>query len=89
VARLTKQLLILVDLYGPEEVNAAVAEALQKATPSVSSINYILSRRHRDRRRKLPPVDLSRHPHLADLAVPTHKLEDYDELTDNDDDDKQ
>ncbi len=86
VARLTKQLLILVDLYGPEEVNAAVAEALQKATPSVSSINYILSRRHRDRRRKLPPVDLSRHPHLADLAVPTHKLEDYDELTDNDDD---
>jgi hypothetical protein len=86
VARLAKQLLVLLDLYGAEEVNSAVAEALQKHSPSVSSLNYILSRRHRDRRSRPAPVDLSRHPHLADLAVPTHKLEEYDELANKTDD---
>jgi hypothetical protein len=29
------------------------------------------------------PVDLSRHPHLADLSVPTHQLEVYDDLSDD------
>jgi len=88
VARLTRQLLLLIDLYGGDEVNAAVAEALEKSTASVSSLNYILNRRHRNRRARLASVDLSRHPHLADLAVPTHKLEEYDELAkDTDDED--
>lgn len=85
VSKVTKQLLILVDLYGVAEVSAALSEALIKQTPTASSLNYILMRRHRNRARKRTPVDLSRHPHVADLAVPTHNLEDYDELANNDD----
>jgi hypothetical protein len=31
------------------------------------------------------PVDLSRHPHLADLSVSTHHPEVYDELSEHHD----
>jgi transposase len=87
VARLNKQLLTLIDLYGAQEVAAAVAEACQKETPRINSLTFILNRRRRSGRRVLPVVDLSRHPHLSDLAVPTHNLEDYDDLANNDEDD--
>lgn len=85
IGKLSNQLLVLVDLYGASEVAIAVEEAIQRETPRLSSVSFLLSRARRNGRRKLPTVDLSRHPHLSDLAVPTHNLEDYDELTDNDD----
>jgi transposase len=87
IGKLTQQLLTLIDLYGTEEVANAVDEACQKGTPRINSINYILSRRRRNQRRSPASVDLSRHPHVSDLAVPTHNLEDYDELTHDDQDD--
>lgn len=84
IGKLSNQLMALMDLYGAPEVAAAVEEALIRGTPRLSSVSFILSRARRTTRRNLPAVDLSRHPHLNDLAVPTHNLEDYDELTDND-----
>jgi transposase len=86
LARQTSQLLGLLDDYGAAELAAAVAEALERNTPRASSLLFILSRRHRSRRSHLLPVDLSRHPELADLAIPTHQLEVYDELSNHNQD---
>lgn len=82
-ARQTTQLLKLLEDYGAQALAAAVAEALEQGTPRATSVAFILSRRHRAARRLPIPVDLSRHPHLADLSVPTHQLEVYDDLSDD------
>jgi hypothetical protein len=83
IPRLTAQLIGLLDDYGAKELAAAVAEALERNTPRAASVAFILARRHRSSSRALLPVDLSRHPELADLSVPTHQLEVYDELSDD------
>lgn len=85
-ARQSSQLLGLLDDYGAVELAAAVSEALERNTPRASSLLFILSRRHRSRDSRLLPVDLSRHPELADLAIPTQQLEVYDELSNHDPD---
>jgi len=85
--RQTTQLLNLLDLYGAEELRAAVHEALEHNTPRASSVAFILNRRQRLSRRRSPaPVDLSRRPDLADIDVQPHNSEIYDELIRNDDD---
>lgn len=84
IGKLSNQLTALIDLFGASDVAAAVEEAVVKGTPRLSSVSFILNRSRRNTK-NLPVVDLSRHPHLSDLAVPTHNLEDYDELTDYDD----
>jgi hypothetical protein len=80
----TRQLLKLLEEYPAAEVEAAVREAIQRQTPRATSVAFILTRRHRSASNQVSPVDLSRHPHLQDLAIPTHQLEIYDELTDDD-----
>lgn len=81
VAHQTSRLLQLLDDYGAKELAAAVDEALAKRTPRADSVEFILNRRRRAAARKvLLPVDLSRHPHLANLSIPTQNLEVYDEL---------
>jgi transposase len=88
--RQTTQLLNLLDLYGAAELRAAMREALERDTPSASSVAFILNRRQRLSRRRPPtPVDLSRRPDLADLDVQPHDPETYDELIHNDDDSEQ
>ena len=88
-ARQTSQLLNLLDLYGAAELQIAVREALERNTPCASSIAFILRRRQRLSRRRLPtPVDLSRRPDLAGLDVQPHNSEIYDELFHKDDDAK-
>jgi transposase len=83
VARQSAHLIQLLDDYGARELATAVAEALERNTPRAASVAFILARRHRSANRTLLPVDLSRHPELADLSVPTHQLEVYDELSDD------
>ena len=88
--RQTTLLLHLLDLYGAEELRAAVHEALEHNTPRASSVAFILNRRQRLSRRRSPaPVDLSRRPDLADIDVQPHDSEIYDELIRNDDDSEQ
>jgi transposase len=79
----TRLLLSLLEDYGAAELEAALREAIERQTPRAASVAFILSRRRRSGSNKFMPVDLSRHPHLADLSVPTHQLEIYDELTDD------
>jgi transposase len=86
VARQTHRLLLLLDDYGAHELSQAVTEALEQDTPRANSVAFILERRRRAQKRLVLPVDLSRHPHLADLSVPTHQLELYDDLSNDDSD---
>jgi transposase len=86
IPRQIRQLIGLLDDYGAAELRAAVREALDRSTPLASSVAYILSRRRRSSRLNPLGVDLSRRPDLADLSVPTHQLEVYDELSENDTD---
>lgn len=79
----TRQLLSLLEDYGATELEAAVREAIERQTPRAASVAFILSLRRRSGSSRALPVDLSRHPHLADLSVPTHQLEIYDDLTDD------
>ncbi len=79
----TRLLLGLLEDYGAAELEAALREAIERQTPRAASVAFILSRRRRSGSNKFLPVDLSRHPHLADLSVPTHQLEIYDDLTDD------
>jgi transposase len=81
-ARLTLQLLHLLDDYGAGELAAALREALDRHTPRLSSVAFILARRHGQLRRRVPlPVNLSRRPDLEDLSVSNPSLEAYDELS--------
>ena len=78
----TAHLLRLLEEYGTEELRAAVQEAIRRDTPRASSVAFILSKRRRLSGRTLPlPVDLSRHPELADVDVHPHNYEVYDELS--------
>jgi len=90
-APLTAQLLRLLDDYGAAELAAALPEALEHHTPRLSSVAFILARRHRQRRHRAPlPVNLSRRPDLENLTVSNPSLEAYDELSEDpqDPDDK-
>jgi transposase len=83
--RQTRQLLVLLDLYGAAELRAAIGEALARKTPRVSSVAFILNQRRRSGKRRIPvPVDLSRRPELKNLSVTPHNLETYDELAKKD-----
>ena len=81
-ARLTVQLLRLLDDYGAAELTAALREALDRHTPRLSSVAFILARRHRQRAatHSRSPVNLSRRPDLENLTVSNPSLEAYDEL---------
>jgi hypothetical protein len=80
-ARLTPQLVRLLDDYGASELAAALREALDHHTPRLSSVAFILVRRHRQRRQRTPlTVNLSRRPDLENLTVPDPALEAYDDL---------
>jgi len=86
-AATTEKLLLLLDDYGAQELRAAVEEALQRQTPRIGSVAYLLGRRRRTSQRPSAlPVDLSRRPDLKDLYVKPHSSETYDELSRNDDD---
>lgn len=86
-ARQTTRLLQLLELYGAQELRAAISEALERNTPTASSVAFILNRRQRQARRRPPaPVDLSRRPDLAQVDVQPHSAEIYDELIAPDDD---
>lgn len=80
VTRQTRQLLDLLQDYGDEALQAALAEALQRGTPRASSVAFLLHRSRRTSAAPLP-VDLRRRPELADLHVQPHSPEGYDDLS--------
>ena len=86
IGRSTTQLVQLLDDYGPEQLRSAIQLALERETPRVTSVAYILNQRRRlQRLRPLHPVQLNRRPDLADLHVQPHNPDVYDGLSENDD----
>ena len=86
IAATTERLLLLLDDYGAAELSAAVAEALARQTPRLSSVAFLLARRRRSAQRRVAlPVELSRRPDLRDIYVKPHRSETYDELARRDD----
>ncbi len=84
--RTIRQLQTLLQLWGPEALRAAIAEALRRGTPSVASVNVLLEQQRRQRNRPaVSPLDLADRPELEALHVQPHPLEDYDDLTDDTD----
>jgi transposase len=81
-ALLTTPLERLLGLYGREALRAAVREALQRGTPTLASVEYLLEKNRRQAQRRPPlPVDLADRPDLAALHVQPHDLDAYDRLS--------
>lgn len=82
-ALLTTHLTRLMSLYGAGALNHALAEALQRDTPTLASVEFLLEKHRRTEQRRPPlPVDLEDRPELAALHVKPHDLNDYDRLSD-------
>ena len=84
----TARLLGLLDDYGPQELAAAVTQALRTDALGAGTIAHVLEQRRRQRRQP-PPIRLvlPDHPGVRTLDVTPHRLESYDVLTRPDPDD--
>ena len=82
------RLLALLDDYGPQELGAAIARALERDALGAGAIAHLLETRRRQRGLKPPiPMALPDHPGVRDLDLTPHRLETYDELARSDSDD--
>jgi transposase len=82
------RLLALLDDYGPQELGAAIARALERDALGAGAIAHLLETRRRQRGLKPPiPMALPNHPGVRDLDLTPHRLETYDELARSDSDD--
>jgi transposase len=81
--QVTRQLTILLGLYGAHALRASLLAALERGTPRLASVRYLLERdrRHHPQSRR---IDLGDRPHLQDLHVKPHDLEIYDDPGDTD-----
>ena len=80
-----RRLLGLLNDYGPEELHAAIEDALARGALGPGAIAHLLEQRRRRRGRKPPmPIALPDRAEVRDLDVPRHNLETYDALTRSD-----
>ncbi len=85
----TARLLRLLDDYGVEELREAVKLAIDKQAYGAGSVAHILEQRRRARGQRPPVrVALPDDPRVRDLRLRPHRLEDYDALGKNEDDDE-
>ena len=78
----TAALLRLLDEYGADALEIAIAEALEQGTPHPQAVRHVLDRRQRQRGE--PPaiaVALPNNPRIRDLRVRPHRLATYDVLS--------
>jgi hypothetical protein len=82
LGRITRTLLNLLDRYGVTELQAAVADALQRGVPHPNAVRHALERQ-REARAEPPPVEiaLSSHVQQRDTVIQPHALESYDDIT--------
>lgn len=77
----TARLLWYVDHYGADEVKAAVAEAIERGTPHIGAVRFLLERRRRAQNRPVPiGVELPDDPRVRNLSVRPHALTSYDAI---------
>jgi transposase len=85
----TAALLRLLDTYGAAELESALDEALQKASPRPHDVRLVLERRQHQRGNPPPlPVALPDDPRVRELVVRPHSLNDYDPREETPDDDR-
>jgi transposase len=82
IGRLASTLLKLLDRYGMSELQAAVADALQRGVPHPHAVRHALERR-REARDLPPPVEiiLPLHVQSRDTQIQPHNLDTYDQFT--------
>jgi transposase len=81
LGNVTARLLVYVDQYGAAAVESAVAEAIDRGTPHIGSVRFLLERRRRAQNRPVPiAIDLPDDPRVRDLSVRPHALRSYDEI---------
>jgi transposase len=83
----TARLCRLLDHYGADELDRALADAFARGAVSAASVAHVLDQRARARRVP-PPLDvvLPDDPRVRDLRVTPHALAPYDALAHHDDD---
>lgn len=85
-AALLGHLTRLHSLYGSELLATALREAIDRNTPTLASVEFLIERARRAQNRTPPlEIDLRDRPELAALHVQPHPLDVYDRLTLNDD----
>ena len=79
---ITMALLRLLDRFGAVELQAAIMEALGRDAPHPNAVRLALERRREEQQRP-PPVTtmLSEHAQTRDVTVQAHRLDSYDQLT--------
>jgi len=81
LGNITARLLAVLDAVPAVELDAAVAEAVQRDTPTVGAVRQILDRKRSELGQ--PPPVISRfttNPRAADVVVRPHSLDTYDHL---------
>ena len=88
LATATKQLEGMLDDYGAKELTMAVEQINERGLTATSAVAQLLEQERRKRRMKPPvKVTITNDPRVRDLRVTPHKLEQYDDLSKNDDED--
>ena len=84
IGGITSALLRLVDRYGAADVQLAVLTALARGVPHPHAVRLALEVQ-RELKNQPPPVEVCMPKHVADrdAVINPHKLETYDQLTDN------
>jgi hypothetical protein len=80
----------LLDDYGAAELEACIRIALQKNAPHPNTVRIHLEKQ-RESRCQPPPIgiDLPDDSRVRNLVIRPHKLEDYDQLQSNKEEEKQ
>lgn len=88
LGRTVRALTDLLERYGTTELEAAIADALRRGVPHPNAVQLALERR-RQAKAEPPPlaVNLPEHVKRRDVPVRPHRLDDYDPLMENADDD--
>jgi transposase len=74
-------LLKLLDTYGAGELQAAIAEALQRDVPHPHAVRHALERRRQERgQAAIVPLQLPDDARVRNLIVKPHSLESYDQI---------
>jgi transposase len=82
----TAQLNRLLDRYGADALDRAIAEALDRGAPSVGTIAHLCdAHRRKTGQPPIVPVTLPDEPAIRDLVVSRHDLAAYDQLTEHED----
>lgn len=88
LGRSTKELMDLLQTYGPEELESAIEEALRSETPHTQAVRHILDRTRREAGKPpARPLLLPDDPRVRDASVRPHTLESYDTIKEETDDD--